>query len=219
VLEVAGRPIVGWNLAWLARTGVRNVWINLHYRPEEIRHVVGDGSAYGVRVRYSSEDPILGTAGAWRNLAAEWSSTSLVVYGDNLVQFDLEAFGQNHIASGASATIALFDPDVHVSTRIAGGRVAMTANGQVMRFIEGTAPVGVDAPFVNAGVYLLEPDLLREIGPGFQDFGRDVLPGLAERGDVMGYVIEPTGYCLGLDTPECFRVAEGLINHGRVALT
>jgi hypothetical protein len=56
------------------------------------------------------------------------------------------------------------------------------------------------------------------IGDGVQDFGRDVFPGLARDGALRGHVIETDGYCLGLDTPECFATAEQLAASGKVRL-
>jgi NDP-sugar pyrophosphorylase family protein len=216
LLEVAGRPIVAWNLEWLARNGVRDVWINLHYRPEEIRSALGDGVEYGVRIRYSHEHVILGTAGAWRNLGDQWTGTSLVVYGDNLLRFDLGSLIQTHHAERSLATVALFDPAVHANTRIAGSRVALGTNRRITAFIEGGGE-GLGR-YVNAGVYLVEPELLQRVHPGFQDFARDVFPGLLDDGQLAGHVIEPTGYCLGLDTPDSFRIAESLISTRQVAL-
>jgi NDP-sugar pyrophosphorylase family protein len=218
LLEVAGKPIVAWNLEWLARHDVTDVWVNLHYRPEEIRDTLGDGSAHGVRIRYSLEETILGTAGAWRHLGREWNGTSLVVYGDNLLRFDLQALIDTH-RRRALATIALFDPDVHANTRIAGGRVTLGTEGQVSGFVEGNvSDSDSSARYVNAGVYALEPGLLDRIPSGFQDFGRDVFAALVETGELAGHVIEPSGYCLGLDTPDSFHIAESLISTRQVAL-
>jgi len=218
LLEVGGKPVVAWNLEWLADAGVRDVWVNLHYRPDELRAALGDGSRYGVRIRYSYEETILGTAGAWRKLRDEWHSTSLVVYGDNLLRFDLGAFAAAHRAYGATATVALFDPDMHANTRIAGGRVSLGADNRIVAFVEGGGLISPEARFVNAGAYLLEPVVAERIGTGFQDFGRDVFPALLRDGAVAGHVMESSGYCLGLDTPESFGIAATLVNTRQVAL-
>ena len=112
------------------------------------------------------------------------------------------------------ATEASFDPARHPNSRIAGGRVTLNGNARVTSFVEGASTQGL----VNAGVYLLEPGFATAIPPGFQDFGRDVLPGQLASGDVSGYLIDPAGYCLGLDTPESLRNAEELIATNQVAL-
>lgn len=223
LLEIAGKSIIGRTLEWLAGSGVRHAWVNLHYRADDIREVLGTGRCFGVSLAYSYEPTILGTAGAWKRVAARWSGTSLVVYGDNLLRFDLARFLAAHEgarrAHGVLATLALFDPGRHPHTGIAGGRVRLDERGIVAGFVEGPVPRSEPIPsFVNAGAYLLEPGVLDHIGDGAQDFGRDVFPSLVTAGRLAGYIFEPAGYCLGLDTPECFTTARELMRTGQVTL-
>lgn len=219
LLDVEGIPVIGRTLRWLSDAGIRDVWINLHYRPDDIRAALGDGARYGVRISYVVEPEILGTAGAFRAIASSWSGTTLVVYGDNLMSFDLEAFGNAHrraVGAGASATVAVFDPAQHVNSRIAGGRVMVGADGRIDAFVEGAA---ADAPgFVNAGAYLVEADVAREIPAGFSDFARDVFPPLVATRRLAAHLLEAGAYCIGLDTPESLRVARELIATRQVAL-
>ena len=216
LIRIAGETILGRNLVWLASEGIRDIWINLHYRPEEIREAIGDGSRFGVSVRYVNEPELLGTAGAVRNLAAEWKDTFLVVYGDSLVRLDLGAMFRTHRAHAPVATVALFDRRKHPHTAIAGGLVETTSDSRILAFAEGTSEPG--RPLVNAGVYLLEPDVTADIPPGqAYDFGRDLFPGLLAAGrPLYGHVLD--GYCLGVDTPESYREALRLIQTGAVVL-
>ena len=79
LLPVQGEPVLVRNVRWLANAGVRNLWVNLHYRGDLIRAALGDGSAWGVGIRYSEEPTILGTAGGVRRLLPELGETCLVV--------------------------------------------------------------------------------------------------------------------------------------------
>jgi NDP-sugar pyrophosphorylase family protein len=212
LLEVAGRTLLGWNLVWLAESGVKEVWINLHHEADRIRGAVGEGVEHGLAVRYSYETVLLGTAGAWRELLPQWRGTSLIVYGDNLMRFDLERFLGEHRYSGVMVTAAVFDPGRHAHTGTGGGR-ARIEGGRIVEFVEGGA--GSDLP-INAGAYLLEPSAAAWIGEGFQDFGHDVLPALATAGRLRAHMIEESGFCLGLDTPERFAEAERLVATGVV---
>lgn len=253
LLEVAGRSLLEWNLRWLAAHGVGRVWINLHREADVIRAAIGSGAHLGLHVRYSHETTLLGTAGAWRRLRDEWSGTSLVVYGDNLMRFDVTGLLRVHRETGARLTVALFDPARHVHTAAAGG-FAHVEDGRVTAFYEGV-PGGLPTPpdpspsptsigcaalgsgfrvpgsaatdskrgngnpeLINAGVYALEPTLASLIGAGYQDFGHDVLPRLAERGELSAHIIEPTGFCLGVDTPERYARAKAMVAGGAVAL-
>jgi len=214
LIEIAGRPVIVHTLRWLAQSGIRDVWVNLHYRPEVIRAALGTGEPWGVSIQYREEAEVLGTAGAWKNLESEWRGTSLVVYGDNLIRLDLARMLMQHRERERSATIAVFDPRRTVNSGIAGGRVRCEADGVVRDFVEG----GADG-FVNAGVYLLEPSILADVPPDiFVDFSRDVLPGLAARRQLDAYVMTDTDFCLGVDTPSSLEVAFERSANGELTL-
>ena len=217
LLPVEGRPILEHTLRWLATSGIGDVWINLHYQGEQIRRFAGTGERFGLRVRYSEEDPILGTAGAVGKLRGEWTATFLVVYGDNLVRFSLGELIARHRALRSVATVALFDPRRQPSTGIAGGSVTLGEDGMIRSFVEGQP--GVEGALVNAGVYAVEPDVTTWIPEGqFSDFGHDVFPRLLAEGvPLAGYRID--GYCLGLDAPEPLNRGLDLIQRGEVKLS
>ncbi len=216
LLDVGGDAIIARNLRWLAAEGVRELFINLHYRPDEIKAFVGDGSSFGVNVRYSLEEQILGTAGAVKKLESEFTDRFLVVYGDNLLSSDLSVLVSEHEAKGAEATVAVFDRNRHPHTGIAGGRVRVGPDDRILEFAEGAGDHV--SSLVNAGVYVLEPSILRDIpSDTFYDFGKDVFPGLLARGASL-YASRITGYCLGIDTPESFERALELVSSKEITL-
>src|SRR4051812_23317440 len=164
LIVVAGETVLERNLRQLAAAGVHQAWINLHYRGEQIEALIGDGRAFGLRVEYSWEPELLGTAGAARKLeAALAADTFFVVYGDNLTALDLGALAAQHRRHGAVATIAVFDRERIPNTGLAGGRVVMDAERRVTQFVEGGDAA---SPYVNAGVYALEPGVLAAVPPG-----------------------------------------------------
>ncbi len=216
LLPVQGEPILVRNVRWLAGAGVRDIWVNLHYRGDLIRAALGDGGAWGVRIRYSEEPRILGTAGGVRKLLSSLGETFLVMYGDNLVDLDLGAFIESHFRRRAEISIAVFD-DRTPNTGMAGGRVGLGDEEVVVSFVEGAVD-GNPAPFVNAGVYAVQNQVLRDFPERcFLDWGRDVFPTLLAMGiRVLGYRIQ--GYCLGLDTPASYERGLALISSGQVRL-
>jgi NDP-sugar pyrophosphorylase family protein len=112
-MPVAGKPIVVRILAWLRAAGVRHVVLNLHHRPETITRVVGDGSAFGVRVRYSWERDVLGSAGGPRRaLPLLEADRFLIVNGDTLTDCDLGALVERHATAQALVTMAVVTGDV-----------------------------------------------------------------------------------------------------------
>ena len=107
-MPVAGQPLVQRILRWLASAGVTDAVLNLHHLPETITGVVGNGAADGLRVRYSWEMPILGSAGGPRHaLSLLDSSAFLIVNGDTLTNVDVAALVADHTRSGALVTMAV----------------------------------------------------------------------------------------------------------------
>jgi len=107
-VPVAGVPLVVRILRWLRAQGVREAVLNLHHRPETLTAVVGDGRDLGLSVRYSWEQPILGSAGGpKRALPLIERDPFLIVNGDTLTDVDLRALWQEHVRSGATVTMAL----------------------------------------------------------------------------------------------------------------
>jgi mannose-1-phosphate guanylyltransferase len=112
-LPVAGVPLAGRILRWLAGAGVTDAVLNLHHRPESITGAIGDGSRFGVRVRYSWEPRILGSAGGpARALPLLDAERFFLVNGDTLTDVDLAALSARHAASAAAVTLAVIpNPD------------------------------------------------------------------------------------------------------------
>jgi mannose-1-phosphate guanylyltransferase len=107
-LPIGDRAIVQRILEWLARHGVNDAVLNLHHLPHTITRIVGDGGAEGVRVRYSWEMPVLGSAGGPRRaLPLLASPTFLIVNGDTLTNVDVAGLIDAHRSSGALVTMAV----------------------------------------------------------------------------------------------------------------
>jgi mannose-1-phosphate guanylyltransferase len=207
LVPIGGVPVLERAVRWVADLGVDRIWINVHEGADRIRDTIGAGTRFGTDIRYSHEPELLGTAGAWKLLEREWTTTSLVVYGDNLMHFDLRAFVRAHRHSPVAATMAVFDPMRHPHTSRAGGQVTIDEAGLATDFVEG-GDADIARPRINAGVYLLEPGVAAALPGGFLDFGHDVLPGLARSGRLRAHVLEDGAYCLGIDTPDRLRQAE-----------
>jgi NDP-sugar pyrophosphorylase family protein len=107
-VPVAGEPLVRRLLRYGAGWGIRDFVLNLHYLPETITAHVGDGGDLGVRVRYSFESPVLGSAGGPRKaLALLREEPFFIINGDTLTNVDLHALAENHSETGALVTIAV----------------------------------------------------------------------------------------------------------------
>jgi MurNAc alpha-1-phosphate uridylyltransferase len=109
---VAGRPLIGYHLASLARAGICDIVINLAWLGGQIREVLGEGEDYGVRIRYSDEGPeALETGGGIFNaLPLLGTEPFLVVNGDTWTDMD---FGSLTLEPGADARIVLVPNPPH----------------------------------------------------------------------------------------------------------
>ena len=111
-VPVAGEPLARRILRGLAAAGVTDAVLNLHHLPHTLTTLIGDGSDAGVRVRYSWEVPVLGSAGGPRRaLPLLGSSTFLIVNGDTLTDIDVAAVVADHRRSGARVTMAVVPND------------------------------------------------------------------------------------------------------------
>lgn len=200
MLVVGGRPILEHNVRLAAQHGMTDLVINLSHQPQAIVDHFGDGSAFGVSIRYSREAELLGTAGSLNPVRAFFEAeTFAVLYGDNLTTCNLSAVVARHREARAVATIALFDrEDVTAS-----GIVALDDAGLATRFVEKPKPEEIFSHWVNAGILILEPNALSSIPPsGPSDFGRDILPELLARGDrIAGYTMGENEELWWIDSP------------------
>ena len=107
MMPIANVPMMEHIVKLLAQHGFDDIVVTVAFLANHIRNYFGDGSDFGVRMRYATEDSPLGTAGSVRNATDELDETFLVISGDVLTDIDLTAFVKAHRDAGASASIAL----------------------------------------------------------------------------------------------------------------
>jgi mannose-1-phosphate guanylyltransferase len=215
VVPLVDRPFIAFMLAWLREHDVDDVVMSCGHLASGVRNVLGDGSAYGIRLRYVEEPQPLGTGGAVKYAEPLLDDCFLMLNGDVLTDIDLSAQLAQHKRTGALATIAL----VPVEDPSAYGLVRTSADCAVEAFVEKPAPDQIDTNRINAGAYVLERSALEGLTAGRPaSIERDVFPDLVGRG-LYGYLAE--GYWLDIGTPEryltgTFDLLEGTV-HSPVA--
>jgi NDP-sugar pyrophosphorylase family protein len=172
------------------------VILSISHMPDVIRSTMGDGQAAGVRLRYVLEEEPLGTAGGVRNAADLVDGRVVVLNGDILTDLDLRAMLEAHQTRGAKASIYL----TPVENPTAYGLVELEADGRVRRFLEKPGWDEVTTNTINAGVYVLERELLDLIPKGqTYSMEREFFPALLERRvPFLGHV--PRAYWLDIGT-------------------
>jgi D-glycero-alpha-D-manno-heptose 1-phosphate guanylyltransferase len=202
--EIHGRPFLAYLLSQLQAAGCVDVVLCTGHLGEQISDAFGE--RYGsLRLHYSRETQPLGTAGALRLAQAHLRSTPvLVMNGDSFCAVDLNAFCAWHHASPSKASMLL--TKVADSGRYGG--VHIESDGAVLNFNEKGR--NVDCPWINAGVYLLEREVVLSIPEGTpMSLEYDLFPLLVGHG-LYGYPTE--GRFLDIGTPEDYRIAEAFFS-------
>ncbi len=199
MIPIDGMPILEHTLIQLRGHGVRDVVINLHHQPDVIPAYFGDGSRWDMRITYSLEDELLGTAGGVKHAGWFFDGPFLVLYGDNLSTCDLSRLARHHRDHDAMATMALFQRSDPCSSGIA----EIDADDHIVRFVEKPRPGEVFSNWVNAGIYVLSPEILELIPAGQPcDFGRDVFPRVLAQGQALfGHRMRADEGLWWIDTP------------------
>ena len=112
LIDVAGKPFAAQQLQLLKRNGVSDVVFCLGHLGERVEAALGDGSAYGLRVRYSCDgERLLGTGGALRNAMPLLGEAFLVLYGDSYLECDYQAIAGAFLASDREGLMTVFKND------------------------------------------------------------------------------------------------------------
>ena len=198
MLPVVDRPIVEWVVGGLAAAGIDEVVLALGFRPDVFKDAYPDDTCAGVRLTYAVEAQPLDTAGAIRFAAktAGIDERFVVVNGDVLTDLDIPALVDFHDRSGAEGTIALHKVD----DPSAFGVVPTDDDGRVLAFVEKPPPGTAPTDLINAGTYVLEPEVLDRIQPGRKvSIEREVFPGMVADGCL--YAQDDQAYWIDTGTP------------------
>ena len=176
IVPVMNRAFLLYQIEILRRAGITDITLSLSYQPDKIELLLGDGSDFGVNLRFITEPSPLGTGGAYRFAANEIRETTVVLNGDILTDIDLSDVLEFHREKDSEATLAL----TPVENPSAYGLVETDPDSKVLRFLEKPKPedlAHITTNTINAGIYILEPTILDLITLGENSsFEYDVFP-------------------------------------------
>lgn len=201
LVPLVGVPVLDRLLELLRRSGFTDVCATLCYRPEIIQEHCGDGSSYGVHLRYRIETEPRGTAGAVRACSDFYGRDDfLVISGDAACSFDLLQLYRQHQSSGAAVTVALY-PDAEP---LQYGLVLQDRQGYVRHFIEKPDWPHVVTDLVNTGIYIVSPRAMTYVPEDTPfDFANDLFPLLlAANEPILGVPMD--GYWCDIGTPRAY---------------
>lgn len=226
MVPVLNRPVMEHGARLLARHGFAEAIANLHWFPELIEAHFGDGSSFGLKLSYSYEDRLLGTAGGVRNVADFLGDSFLVVAGDALTDIDFRAMREFHESHDGLATLAT----KRVPDTDQFGVVIADGDGRIQGFQEKPDPAEALSDLANTCIYMFRAEIFdylpapgtsADAGPGdppqFADWAKDVFPALLEA-DVPFYSHEIDAYWNDIGNLDELRQGNLDALHGAVAV-
>jgi mannose-1-phosphate guanylyltransferase len=203
LVDVGGEPLLARQIGYLKDGGIDRIVINAHHLADQIERFVEEHPLSG-DIDVVFEPELLGTAGGVRNaLGLLGKEPFVVLYGDVIVDAPVSEVSRTHWRARASATLALYQ-----TREIEGkGTVQIAPNGTVSEFHEKTASHIHRPAYVNAGLYIVDPGLMRDLPPRTAlDFGHDVFPTALARGStIMTHLL--TSPVIDMGTPATLEMA------------
>ena len=212
MVPLRNQPFMGYMVDFLRAAGLEGAVLSLGYLPDPIQEYFDQKDLDGFSIDYAVEDTALGTAGGIKNAGRYLDGgTFVVVNGDVLSGMDLRVAINKHKESDALATIVL----TSVEDPTAYGLVEVDHEMLVHRFLEKPAADEVTTNLVNAGIYVLEPEVLARI-PADREVSieREIFPYLQAERRLRAYV--SSSYWRDIGTPKSYLAASQDVLSGAV---
>ena len=198
MMPVINTPFLEYVIRRLSRYNIRQIVLAISHLAQPIEDYFDDGSRFGVRLNYTIEETALGTAGAVKNAEKYLDEAFLVLNGDVFTDLDIAAMMALHNQRKAKVTIAL----TPVEDPTSYGLIETDAQGRITRFLEKPSWEQVTTNMINAGTYILEPDVLSSIPPQTNfSFEHEVFPPLLGREEPI-YAYPSSCYWMDIGTPQ-----------------
>jgi len=214
MVPIVGVPFLARTLERLYEAGIRDVILPAGYMPQAITEYFGDGSRLDMKIKYVIEDEPLGTAGAIKNVEQHITGPFFMMNGDVLTSLDLRAMIAYHKEKDGLGVLHL----IKVEDPSSFGCVVHDESGRISQFIEkppkGTEPTNE----INAGTYLLEPEVLKFIPPGRNvSIERETFPKILADGEAL-YAYTTDDYWIDVGRPEHYLAVHRDILNGTMPL-
>jgi mannose-1-phosphate guanylyltransferase len=198
MVPILNKPFLEYLILYLKEHKVRDIILTLSYLPDRIQSYFGDGTEWGVHLSYLTEETPLGTAGAVKNAEALLDEPFFVFNGDVITGIDLTTMMSRHQKIKPKASIAL----TPVDNPTIYGVVETDDGGMIKRFVEKPSWEEVTTNMINAGIYILEPEVLSYTPPATNSsFEHHLFPLLLEKGEPI-LSFPSTTYWIDIGTPE-----------------
>lgn len=203
MVPIMNKPLIERTMVNLKKFGISDIVISNCYKPYYMKKYFGDGKKLGLNIQYVVEDYPLGTGGAIKNTETHFNDTFVIFNSDILFDVDIKKMFEFHKSRHALMTIAVTeveDPTVY-------GVIDVDQMDYAVSFKEKPKLEEVSSRFINAGIYIFEPEVFKQIPAGtVVSLEREVFPKILDNGDKIA-VFKNDGYWMDIGTPEKYMQA------------
>jgi len=201
LIPVRGRPLVEYTIDLLKEAGIHDIIFAIGHLGNKIREQIGDGTRLGVKVTYSEEKRLLGTARAIQNAKHLLKDKPfMVINGDVLAKINLVDLIEFHDQSKSLGTIA-----VSSVRNTEGFGIVFLRGGKIVKFLNQTLPEEFSTQLINAGFYIFNPQIFAHIPTKGVVHLHELFPALAQKGELAGFMFE--GLWFDISTPKNYEQA------------
>lgn len=186
MLPLKGKPVLEHSIEWLKRNRITEIIICTGYLSHKVEDYFKDGKKFGVNVKYSIETTELGTGGALKNAQKLiGDGTFIMLYGDLVIDLDLNRFVSFHKSHGSVGTLTLHESDHPYDSDM----IKCEKDGRIVEFIGKPKPGQKFENMGNAGLYCFESSILELFPTGQSMLDKEALPGALKKGaKLYGYL-------------------------------
>jgi mannose-1-phosphate guanylyltransferase len=214
MVPMMAKPLLERNMIKLRNCGVDEIILSTSYKPQKIKEYFGDGAKLGLKIHYVCEDIPLGTGGAIKNVQEFFDDTFIIFNADILSNIDILDMMKFHKEKSASVTIAV----TKVENPSLYGVIEYNKDLYAESFTEKPKLSEIKSNYINAGIYIFEPDILKEIpGSKVVSIERETYPLLLEKGYPIA-VYKSKEYWMDIGTIDKYRQAHHDILNGSYPL-
>ena len=197
----------------LKKQGINRITINLHYKPQPLINLLGNGEQLNVHLEYSMEPEILGTGGGIKKMLSMGPpQTTVVINGDVLFMPDIKKIIRNHTASGAMATMV-----IRKSAKAEQlGAVGIDTRKMVKRLVYAGDQTLANI-YMFTGMHIIEPDLAKMLPDNGCIVRKTYIP-MVEQNSHKLFAQEDNSYFCDLGTPEDYLSSNLKIARGEIAV-
>jgi mannose-1-phosphate guanylyltransferase len=203
MVPIRGKLLIERCIDNLKKHGVTEIILSIGYLAEKIQEYFGNGERFGVKIEYNVEKELLGTGGAVKDILNKFNINEnfILVWGDNLANFNVSGLIENHERNNGMITMILNE---RVDVENFG--VASLEENKIVDFVEKPKREEAPSNLINSGAFIVNPSVLDILPEGKSNIERECFQIVAKEGKVYAFIHE--GYWFPTDTMEKYNFAE-----------